>query len=246
MFLSGSSVSLEALMEIPADWQQFLAWLRHATEKAWAHYTPRDFFAVGVGGVDWQPETRWSGGLSDQQIVQVEQKFAVAFPPDYRTFLASLHSTDRPMKGATFADELHLVETLRPGFFDWIKDTVAIKNALAWPRESIMRAISLGKAWPPQWGVRPDRKDERQVIASQRLSMAAPLIPVYGHCYLVASPTEIGKPVLSIYGLDVIIAGTDLRDYFLRCFQSLLGIKMQENPPIGASHIHIATWQDLL
>ena len=37
---------------------------------------------------------RWLEGLSEQEIVEIEQHWQLQFPPDYRLFLKMLHSTN--------------------------------------------------------------------------------------------------------------------------------------------------------
>lgn len=78
--------------------EDFLDWFRERTEEAWQGYQTRtfeDFVASGVGGRDWQQGTRWVGGLSEQEIAAIEERYHLCFPPDYRLFLKMLHSVDR-------------------------------------------------------------------------------------------------------------------------------------------------------
>src|SRR5205814_9040309 len=90
--------------DIPQHFDEaFLHWFQQRTEESWQHYATRtfeDFVASGVGGRDWQQGTRWLGGLSEQEIETIEQRYAVVFPPDYRLFLRILHSVDRLQTGA--------------------------------------------------------------------------------------------------------------------------------------------------
>jgi len=78
----------------------FLRWFRERTEETWRSYPTRtfeNFVASHVGGNDWQQGTCWLGGLSEQEIATIEQRYQMPFPPDYRLFLQLLHSVDRPM-----------------------------------------------------------------------------------------------------------------------------------------------------
>lgn len=45
------------------------------------------------------------------------------------------------------------------------------------------------------------------------------LIPVYGHRYLPAFPSEAGNPVYSVYQTDIICYGNDLLTYLCREFK---------------------------
>src|SRR5258706_5463257 len=78
------------------------AWLRSVTETRWATHIPRDFQAAGVGGLDWAPGTKWRGGLTEAQVDEAQDRFGLIFPPDYRRFLRTLHTTDPEMVGAFF------------------------------------------------------------------------------------------------------------------------------------------------
>src|SRR5215467_9882699 len=77
--------------DIPQHFDEaFLRWFRERTEETWQRYQTRtfeEFEAERLGGLDWQQGTRWLGGLSEQEIVTIEQRYQVRFPPDYRLFL---------------------------------------------------------------------------------------------------------------------------------------------------------------
>jgi len=80
---------------------EFLERLRAETEERWARLQPPPFKVIGR--MDWRPGTRWRGGLSDAEMDAAEARFGLTFPPDYRLFLATLHTPDPEMVGTKFA-----------------------------------------------------------------------------------------------------------------------------------------------
>jgi len=53
-------------------------------------------------------------------------------------------------------------------------------------------------------------------VLTQVLSHAPKLIPIFGHRYLPATPSQAGNPIFSVYQSDVIHYGADLADYLDR------------------------------
>lgn len=70
--------------DIPQRFDEaFLRWFRERTEETWQKYQTRtfeEFMASRVGGSDWQQGTRWLGGLSEQEIATIEQRYHLRFP----------------------------------------------------------------------------------------------------------------------------------------------------------------------
>jgi hypothetical protein len=152
---------------IPAQFDvEFLDWFRERTEAAWTtggERTPEEVLAQyvewKVGGCTWQNGTRWLGGLDDEQIVEIERRWNLAFPPDYRLFLQRLHSVDRPMLCARYLAEdespqaalaggalatayveqheqyMKLAEG--PSFYHWLTDVDALAGRFAWLWEGL-------------------------------------------------------------------------------------------------------------
>jgi len=208
--------------------EAFLRWFREQTEDAWRTYQTRtfeDFAASGVGGDDWQTGTCWSGGLSEQEIVAIEQQYHVRFPPDYRLFLQVLHSLDRPQTGARYApDGKTLLPVSMPSFYHWQRDTEAIAAAFEWLVEGLYFDVQHNHLWPQSWGARPVTAEAQQARVRELVENAPKLIPILGHRYLLAEPCEDGNPVLSVYQSDIIIYGVNLYDYFLTEFGDLTGV----------------------
>src|SRR5258708_23651976 len=77
----------------------FLHWFQERTEETWQNYQTRtfeSFVAARVGGSDWQQGTRWLGGLDEQEIASIEQRYPVRFPSASPLFFQIVHSGHRP------------------------------------------------------------------------------------------------------------------------------------------------------
>lgn len=230
-------------MEIPTEFtEQFLNWFRERTEAAWAEYQPQtfeDYVAAGVGGRDWQRGTRWLGGLSEAQIEEIERRWSLHFPPDYRLFLRVLHAVDRPKRGAKYTEYVeggepsHLVPNEKPSFYNWLTDAEALQQAFDWLVEGLQFDVEYNGLWLPSWGAMPSRLATQRARVRKLVAAAPRLIPIIGHRYLLAEPCQAGNPVFSIYQSDIIVYGPDLRSYFLFEFADLLGIDWQETERIA-------------
>jgi hypothetical protein len=186
--------------------------------------------AARVGGSDWQQGTRWLGGLDEQEIVNIEQRYQVHFPPDYRLFLQTLHSVDRPMVGASFADGNTMVPRTKPSFYNWQTNTTSIQAAYEWLVHGLVFDVQKANLWLPSWGVKPGTVEAQEARVQELVKTAPRLIPVFAHRYLLAEPCEAGNPVFSIHQSDMILYGEDLHSYFLQEFGDLLG---RERPADG-------------
>jgi hypothetical protein len=187
----------------------FLSWLREATEAAWQHvdeWTVDDYASRGYIGPRWRRGTRWTGGLDDLTIAEVERVYGVGFPPQYRLFLQTLHSTTPWRTGADYSQGERLALYESPGFYDWRHDETQIRQAMLAVEDRTPFAEEIashhgGSRWLPG-GPSPA------------------LIPVLGHRYVVADDSQW---VLSIVGADAIVYGEDLRVCLLSELGGLLG-----------------------
>jgi hypothetical protein len=215
----------EVSMTIPTGFDlSFLNWFRSATEATWATYQPRTleyYVAHRAGGADWQTGTRWLGGLSDAEIAAAEARWAIQFPPDYRLFLATLHTVDRPMLATFYVDSTRMALRERISFYDWRpgqegdgEQYTGVAGAFAWPYEGLFFDLQHG-FWPPTWGPMPPTLDGRAAHLRGLLAAAPPLVPIDGHRYLLATPHRAGNPVLSVYQSDTIVYATSFRSYLL-------------------------------
>jgi len=219
-------------MDIPPDFDAaFLDWFRVTTETYWASYQTKAFeqyVARGTGGWDWQTGTRWVGGMSEAELNAAEARWLVRFPPDFRLFLSTLHTVDRPMVGAHFSEDNHLVPVERPSFYDWRPGLdgppvsfEGLNGAFDWLCEGINFDIEHG-LWLPSWGTRPATAEGCRQRLRELLAQAPKLLPLYEHRFLLAEPCRSGNPVFSIWQTDIIVYGLDLREYFLWEFAYLL------------------------
>jgi hypothetical protein len=215
----------------------FLDWFRTRTEATWATYQPEtfeDYVAAHVGGTDWQPGTRWLGGLSEAEIERVEHRWSLRFPPDYRRFLGRLHALDQPMRGARFSEVVddgraidRMVSWERPALYNWLIDEEALQSQWDWLVDGLQFDVEHNDLWPPSWGPKPATALAQKARVGELVAAAPRLLPVFLHRYLLAEPGVEGNPVFSMYQSDIIVYGPDLRSYFLVEFADLLGIDRQ-------------------
>jgi hypothetical protein len=212
--------------QIPPEFGwSFLAWLQAATERAWSQVqtqTLADFQSAGVGGASWRRGTKWTGGLSDPQIDEVEGRFGIRFPPDHRLFLQVLHSTEPLRFGARFIDSTNMEAIERPGFYHWLRDEAAIRDAFQGPIEGLVFDVENNVLWPESWGSRPDNASDRRARVVELVAKAPRLLPITGHRYVVAIEPTI---VLSVHQSDIIVYGRDLRAFLLNEVYGLLSIE---------------------
>lgn len=215
----------------PTDFAGFLHWLRQRTEAAWA--------ALPAGDrAGWQKGTTWQGGLGADQVASAEAFFGHPFPEDYRLFLKTLHTTSRPpLRNQHEAGEAKL--TAAAGFYDWMNDREALRQALAAPVEGLLFDVEHSGLWLAEWGARPTSAKDRQAVVRREATNSSPLIPIFGHRYLVARPNEPGNPVLSVVQSDLIVYGDDLRGYLLAELADLLG---EPVPPAAKSAKDVRLW----
>jgi hypothetical protein len=91
----------------------FLFWFRQRTEQAWS---------------SGYPQRRWLSGLSEEEIVALEQTWNVQFPPDYRLFLLRLHAVGEVTPGAPLMP-------LRKSkvVYNWLLDTKDLRREFVLP-----------------------------------------------------------------------------------------------------------------
>jgi hypothetical protein len=142
----------------------------------------------------------FDAGLTDAEVAEVETRFGFRFPPDLRTFLQSALP-----RGARFPD-------WRAG------DEAALQDWLDLPRQGVLFDIECNRFWLDEWGPRPETLVEAKRVAGRLLDAAPRLIPVYQHRMMPDQPYLPGNPVFSVHQTDIIVYGTDLRDYLAHEF----------------------------
>lgn len=222
--------------------EDFLHWLQEVTEDAWAQveeWTPADFRAAGYVGYRWRRGTRWTGGLAEQAVIDVEERLGIRFPPQHRLFLRTLHSTTPWQRGASYVGR-ELRDGDHPGFYDWLRDEPQIRAVTGRVGAGIVADVEDG-FWLAAWGSPPDTELGRRTRVRELLAAAPELLPIYGHRHVVAG-TDV---VLSVHQTDIIVYGDDLRAYLLAELHDLLGI---EPPPVTRSpdRVPIPFWDELI
>lgn len=220
-------------MEIPSTFDlSFLTWFQEKTESAWLNYqsyTFEQFLATGVGGMDWQQGTHWEKGLTEEEIMQCEQRWSISFPPDYKLFLRILHCVDRPGKGARYSEHNEMIPYYKPSFPNWLSQAEYTQEALRRPLDGLLFDIKNNNFWLESWGIKPPIFTLQEELIIDKISKAPKLIPLLGHRYLLSEPQDFGNPVLSIHQSDIIIYAPNLYVFLLWEFRDLLGL--QQNQP---------------
>lgn len=218
-------------MDVPEGFTpRFLDWFRERTEAAWPAIVSRNndrSGAAGCAATDWRRSgTRWLGGLTDEQIADVERRWSLRFPPDYRLFLRTLHSVEWVRHGEYYTDPVtgRAVSRPRPTFYNWLTDGDTLQSMFAWLWEGLQFDVEHNALWPASWGPKPATLEAQKQRVRELVEAAPKLIPIFGHRYLLAEPYVAGNPVFSVYQSDIIVYGADLRGYLLREFADLLGL----------------------
>jgi len=223
----------------------FLTWLRFATERAWRRVsasTLEEYQQRGVGGLDWRRGTRWTGGLSDDELREIEARYEVRFPADHRLFLQVLHATEPLMQGALFVDSGGLAPVERPGFYHWQRDEAAIRARFARVIDGLVFDVEHNALWRPSWGARPGDAEGRRARVAELVAAAPRLLPLFGHRYVLAEGPTV---VLSVHQSDIIVYGADLREYLVNELHDLLEIE-HEWPVTHVETAGIPFWGELI
>ena len=147
----------------------------------------------------------FDNGLSDLEMVAIEEKFRVKFPPDLQRFL----QCQLPVSDS---------------FSNWRKGLIEEQTAeeiismLNWPLEGMLFDIRSNNYWVPSWGNKPGDYESCVEIAKKHYYNYPKLIPIYSHRYIPSEPNESGNPVFSVNQMDIIYYGYDLASYFANEF----------------------------
>ncbi|MEN4760248.1 hypothetical protein ABEG63_07900 [Chryseobacterium sp. C39-AII1] len=201
-------------MKIPENFTDFLYWIKDRTENIWSS---EDWSEHGFYGAKWQP-------LTDQQIDEVEEKYAVKFNDEHREFLKVLHAIDKK-EIIEYEDEGKIITEESTFFYNWLKDDEEIRDRLYGLSDWLYSDVEgLNKVWLKSWGKKPSSKEERIEIFRQWFLKIPQLIPILGHRFVVNEPNLKWQPILSMWGSDIIVMGWDFRTYLLNEIRSNLGI----------------------
>lgn len=212
--------------KIPKNLIDFLHWVKEQTELFWSidpKTSTNDFVCE-----EWIYGAKWKG-LTEEQINDIEKKYAIIFTPEHRLFLRILHTIDRKEKIEYTETRDGNVEVLydeTPFFYNWLEDEIDIKEKMDWPFKTIYEDVVGGnQIWLKSWGKRPNSEIQVKKIYSDWYKNTPTLIPLTSHRFLVCEPNLEYNPVLSIWGSDIIVYGWNLRSYLLNELQDHLNIK---------------------
>lgn len=204
-------------LKIPENYIDFLYWIKERTENFWSknpETSEEDFVCE-----KWIHGAKWIG-LTEEEIDEVEKEYGIVFSFEHRAFLKILHSIDRKEileYTETFEEDAEIKYDERSFFYNWKEDKEEIKKAFNWPYKTIYKdIIGANKVWLKSWGnVRPKSDSDKEKIFSEWLQKAPKLIPITSHRSVVSDLTSEEKPVLSIWGSDIIVYGWNMRHYLL-------------------------------
>lgn len=227
----------------------FLQWLRKTTEAAWRDYKTRDFVAQKRTGSDWMAGTKWLADLSDEAVLQIEVQWNLKFPSQYRLFLCYLHAIDHPMIQARFGDGGIKLER-GIAFYNWQVNKLDIKQALSEPIEGVLFDVLVNGLWLRTWGRQPDAQSEKELIVRERLAHAPKLIPFIENQYIVDATNIHTNIVLSVVQSDIILSATNLRQFFVNEFTTLLKLEpsaiLDDSPALKLKELEqIPLWGEL-
>jgi hypothetical protein len=153
-----------------------------------------------------QKGVRFEIGLSEEEVLQVEEKFNFKFPPDLKLFL---------QKALPISEN----------FVNWRlgiksnKETNKIVDRLEYPLDGMLFDIEKNNFWVSNWGKKPESLQDKILVAKKNYETYPKLIPVYLHRYIPSLPNEIGNAIFSVWQMDIIYYGINLENYFANEFE---------------------------
>lgn len=141
-------------------------------------------------------------GLTEAELVAVEERFGFEFADDHRALLAEVLPTGR-------------------GWPDWrAGDPETLRDQVDWPVEGVLFDVVKNDFWHERWGERPADDNAAVEQAKAHLATVPRMIPVFLHRCLPAGRGTFGNPVLSMHQTDIIHYGVDLLDYVANEFHA--------------------------
>ncbi len=195
----------------------FLSWFKLRTEKAWKKGSWKILeLGFDVPLAKWQRNMVWLGGASEEEVVSMEKKHGVCFPPDFRLFIRTLRREKYPLSASPWRHA--------PLFYDWAADTRLIRKRERGLPGGISEDAEKRGFWHASWGPRPRSAGARGKRIAGLLRRAPRLLPISHARYLLAEPCRPGNPVISIAESDVELFGPTLKTFLLREYGNILGI----------------------
>jgi len=152
-------------------------------------------------------------GLSDSELLDIEKRFVIKFPPDLKRFL----QTQLPISDQFI--------NWRQGLHDK-KTEEDIIDIIGWPLEGILWDIKNG-SWLSIWGERPENKEHQIALAKLRFAHVPKMVPVCGYRFIPSEPNLVGNPIFSVHQTDIIYYGFDLASYLAHEFNFKLNDSFQ-------------------
>lgn len=164
--------------------REWLDQFKRGTETKWAttELNPVTY------GFQFQPGTKWNPGLSDDEIITLEEEFQVRLPDDFRLMLSFMNGTDLPTKniyGSSGYPHRYGV-----GVYSFPRDTDTV-------HEMIERTVPYMAEICSEFGL--DDSDR--------------LLPIYAHRFIVCTNETKNCEILSIMDHDAIHFADTLHEY---------------------------------
>ena len=156
-----------------------------------------DDMTIAKQTIAWLSEhgAQLSQPLELSELLALEAKYEFAFGPDHRELLLTAVPVGK-------------------GWMDWRTSSEDfVRGRLGWPLRGMLFDVENSDFWPPSWGPRPGPSDEALRIAELEYRKWPGLIPLWGHRYMPAAPSESGAPVFSVSQTDVVYYGQNLLSY---------------------------------
>jgi hypothetical protein len=203
--------------------ERFFQWVRESSEAQWSAMDAKSDDALASGparGTLWCAHTRWSPGLSEEEIASCEARYGVRFPEAYRAMLRVMGGAGPTQRVGYFDDSAVPLVKRSPGVLDPRADEAEILariDGLAerlWP--DVADASGSGYTWPETFGADPGERASRLAAIRRWLDEAPRVWPLFLHRYLVLDARSESPPVLSIWHCnDTIVYGETLEDYLV-------------------------------
>lgn len=188
-------------------------------------------------------------GLSNDEVIQIEQKFNIKFPPDLKAFLQTVLPVDFEDDDSDLSEEELL--NFVPSGYGWVnwrlglhseKESHIIQERLDFILEGILFGVECRDFWWHNWGEKPDDLNKCFEIVKVHYQTYPQMIPVFMHRFIPSTPNEMGNPVFSINSTDIIYYGNDLASY-LSCE---FNFKLSKEFIIPKEPKRIPFWSDVI
>ncbi|HEX7868905.1 MAG TPA: hypothetical protein VF455_02215, partial [Chryseobacterium sp.] len=174
----------------------------------------------GFYGAKWQP-------LSEEQIDFIELKYYVRFTSEHREFLKILHAIDKK-EIVEYEEEGEIISEECTFFYNWLDDEEEIQHRFHGLSDWLFFDVEgSNKVWLKSWGIKPKSEEKRKEIFDEWFSKIPKLIPMLGHRFVVSDSNLKWKPILSMWGTDIIVMGWDFRTYLLNELKNHIDIHIQ-------------------